>query len=153
MDTSITTYSLIDPHFLQPTEEIDPARVSELQQEILSTGRWTRPVSIHKDERFVMDGHHRLAIAKRLGLKVLPVVLLDYDSVVVTAWREGETITPDSVLAMARSGRRFPCKTTRHIFKDSLPHCDIALDELLHPPLFPVERRVDTQTGNLMRAV
>lgn len=153
MNTSIKTYSLVEPQFLQPTEDIDLARVSELQQEILSAGRWTRPVSVHKDERFVMDGHHRLAIAQRLGLKVLPVVLLGYDSVVVTAWREGETITPDSIFAMARSGRRFPCKTTRHIFKDPLPDCDIALDELRHPPSFLVASRVNTQTGNLMRAV
>ncbi|TCM51145.1 ParB-like nuclease family protein [Rhizobium sp. PP-F2F-G48] len=153
MDTSITIYSLVDPQFLQPTEDIDPARVSELQQEILSAGRWTQPVSIHKDERFVMDGHHRLAIAQRLGLKILPVVLLDYDRVGVTAWREGETITPDSVFAMARSGRRFPCKTTRHIFRDPLPHCDIALDDLRHPPLLPVAARVNTRTGNMMGAV
>ncbi|RWE90049.1 MAG: hypothetical protein EOS43_34055, partial [Mesorhizobium sp.] len=46
------------------------------------------------------------------------------------SWRAGETITPACIFAMARSGRKFPCKTTRHIFDQSLPGCNVPLESL-----------------------
>ncbi len=133
MKTSIVQYQLLDPRKLIPTEDVDIHRVAGLEQQILERGRWTQPVTAHRDERFVMDGHHRLAVAQRLRFKVLPVILLDYDTVRVEAWRQDETITPDMIFAMARSGAKFPCKTTRHIFEDPLPDCDIPLRDLRHP--------------------
>jgi hypothetical protein len=137
MKTSIVQYQLLDPRRLIPTEEIDSDRVVELEQEIVQSGRWTRPITIHRGDWFVMDGHHRLTIAQRLDFKLLPVVLLDYDTVRVEAWRQGETITPDMIFEMARSGRKFPCKTTRHIFEGPPPACDIPLGELRHPDPAP----------------
>ncbi|MEF0944236.1 ParB N-terminal domain-containing protein [Rhizobium sp. BR 362] len=133
MKTSIVQYQLLDPRKLTPTEEIDGDRVAELEQEIVQSGRWTRPITVHRDDWFVMDGHHRLTIAQRLDFKLLPVVLLDYDTVRVEAWRQGETITPDMIFEMARSGRKFPSKTTRHIFEGPPPACDIPLGDLRHP--------------------
>lgn len=125
-----SSYCLFDPHSLVPTEEADPSRVEYLEAKILSDGRWTEPITAHKDARFVMDGHHRLTVAKRLNLICLPVVFLGYDEVRVTAWREGETITPESIFAMARSGRLYPFKTTRHIFNPAISACDVPLEEL-----------------------
>ncbi|WP_051074096.1 ParB N-terminal domain-containing protein [Rhizobium freirei] len=133
MKTGIVQYQLLDPRKLIPTEEIDNDRVIELEREIVQSGRWTRPITAHRADWFVMDGHHRLTIAQRLCFRVLPVVLLDYDTVRVEAWRPGETITPDMISAMARSGRRFPSKTTRHIFEGAPPACDIPLKDLRHP--------------------
>lgn len=71
-------YCLFDPLALLPTEEVDPSRVEELEAKILSDGRWTEPITAHKDAHFVMDGHHRLTVAKRLNLALLPVVFLGY---------------------------------------------------------------------------
>ncbi|MTH95800.1 hypothetical protein E1297_07375 [Roseibium sp. RKSG952] len=123
-------YCLIDPAKLVPTEEIDVTRLCEVERDITQSGRWKVPVSVHKDVYFVMDGHHRLEVANRLGLRVLPVVLLDYGSVRVTSWRPGETITEKDVWGMYRAGQKFPCKTTRHIFDLQLNNCDISLDDL-----------------------
>lgn len=104
-----------------------------MQAKILQAGRWTAPITAEKDALFVMDGHHRLTVAHRLGLAVVPVILLDYGTVRVESWRQGETITPERIFAMARSGRKFPCKTTRHIFEQSLPNCALPLESLRHP--------------------
>ncbi|MFW8584581.1 hypothetical protein ACOJBM_05785 [Rhizobium beringeri] len=71
----------------------------------------------------MMDGHHRLAVAKRIQLRILPAMLLDYYGVRVEAWRPGEVVTPEIIFAMARSGRKFPAKTTKHVFDPQFPEC------------------------------
>jgi len=105
---------LLSPTCLIPTEEVDPDRVAELQAEILCAGCWTVPITAEKDALCVMDGHHRLAVAHRLKLPIVPVMLLDYNAVRVESWRPGLTITPASILAMARSGHAQLDASTRH---------------------------------------
>lgn len=95
---------LLSPTCLTATEEVDPDRVADLEAQILRAACWTVPITAEKDALFVMDGHHRLAVAHRLQLPVIPVILLDYDAVRVESWRPGQTITPACILAMARSG-------------------------------------------------
>lgn len=130
-------YCLLSPARLIPTEEVNHDRADALQAQILRAGRWTAPITIEKDALFVMDGHHRLTVALRLRLATVPVVLLDYDSVQVESWRPGETITPAAIFAMARSGRKFPYKTTRHIFERGLPRCDLPIELLRNPAPVP----------------
>jgi len=125
-----SSYCLFDPHLLVPTEEVDLSRVHELEAKILSDGHWIEPITAHRDAHFVMDGHHRLTVAKRLNLRFLPVVFLGYEQVQVTSWRPGETVTPEEIFAMARSGQLFPLKTTRHVFNPAIPICDIPLERL-----------------------
>jgi hypothetical protein len=131
MNTRSMMCSFINPNKLIPTEEVDDESVAALETKIIKLGYWTSPIIVHKDALFVMDGHHRLAVAKRQLFKVMPMVLLDYDSVNVSAWREGEIITPHSIFAMARSGRKFPYKTTRHILRHPLPPCNVAVRDLI----------------------
>ncbi len=121
---------LLDLVCLTATEEIDPDRARDLEHRIRRDQRWTEPIAVHKGELFVMDGHHRLTVAHRLGFERIPVVLLDYDAVRVEAWRAGETITPGDIIRMARRGGRFPARTTRHIFDPPLPRCDVPLSAL-----------------------
>jgi diaminopimelate decarboxylase len=121
---------LLSPTCLIPTEEVDPVRVAELQAQILRAGCWEVPITVERDALCVMDGHHRLAVAEALQLPLVPVLLLDYSAVRVESWRPGETITPARILEMARSGRKFPCKTTRHIFDQGLPNCNLPLESL-----------------------
>lgn len=130
-------YCLLSPIRLIPTEEVNHDRVDALEAQILRADRWTAPITIEKDALFVMDGHHRLTVALRLRLAAVPVVLLDYDCVQVEGWRPGETITPAAIFAMARSGRKFPYKTTRHLFERGLPRCDVPLALLRNPAPVP----------------
>lgn len=117
---------------LTPTEGTDPHHVREVHHRILSIGYWTTPIWVEKNELFIMDGHHRLAVANLLGLQFIPAVLTDYDTVHVEAWRPGETITAGDIYAMARSGQKFPIKTTRHRFPGEPPQCHVPLGELGH---------------------
>lgn len=126
-------FCLLSPARLIPTEEVNLDSVDALQTQILQEGSWTAPITAEKDALFVMDGHHRLTVAHRLGLKAVPVVLLDYDTVHVESWRAGERVTPADIFDMARSGRKFPYKTTRHIFQNGLPTCDVPLGLLYGP--------------------
>jgi len=126
------TYRFLSPRDLTPTEETDPNRVDVVLGQILTAGRWTVPILVEKSALFVMDGHHRLAVALRLGLEAIPAMLLDYRDVRVEAWRADETITPDLIFEMAKSGRKFPIKTTRHTYSGDFPECDVSLDELRH---------------------
>lgn len=133
MNTGIPIYFLIDPHKLIPTEEVDDIHVVALERKIVQQGVWTDPICVHKNALFVMDGHHRLTVAKRLQLEAIPVLFRDYDTVEVRSWRQGEIITPHSIFEMARSGNKFPVKTTRHIFKGPKPECAVPLDDLKFP--------------------
>jgi hypothetical protein len=128
---------LLSPHKLIATEETDPRRVDEIHDLISTAGCWTVPIMVEKEAFFVMDGHHRLEAAFRLGLAAVPTVLLDYRSVRVEAWRAGETITPADIYDMARSRQKFPIKTTRHIYMNGLPTCDVSVEDLRqwHEPL------------------
>lgn len=128
-----TVYHLINPIKLIPTEEINDHSARILMQKIVDDGRWTTPIIIHECDLFVMDGHHRLDVAGRLGLKLVPVLLSNYDRIDVTAWRSGEIVTAESIFAMVRSGRKFPYKTTRHLLREASPSCDIPLIELMQP--------------------
>lgn len=130
MRPCIDNYILVAPDELIPTEEIDAHRALELEKRIKASGRWKTPITVHRHAFFVMDGHHRLSIAKKLKLERMPVVLLDYTEVDVCAWRAGEIITPHLIIAMAKSGNKFPYKTTRHIFKKPQAACDIPLYKL-----------------------
>lgn len=123
-------YGFLCPDQLIPTEEIDPNRVADLEAQILQAGYWTTPIMVEKDELLVMDGHHRLSVAKRLQLSTVPVFMLSYDLVRVEGWRSGEIITPEKIFAMARSGGKFPLKTTRHIVDEPLPSCMVPLEHL-----------------------
>lgn len=126
-------FCLLSPARLIPTEEVNLDNVDALQTQILQEGSWTAPITAEKDALFVMDGHHRLTVAHRLRLTAVPVVLLDYDSVRVESWRPGERVTPADIFDMARSGRKFPYKTTRHLFTKGLPVCDVPLEVLYSP--------------------
>lgn len=124
---------LISPEPLILTEQVDDGRVSEIEAELPSERRWKFPILVHSEGGFVMVGHHRVTVARRLSLAALPAVFLDDDLVDVEAWRDGETITPEMIPATARGGGRFPSKTTRHRPKVELPPCDIPLSRLTTP--------------------
>lgn len=135
MPSIFHSYHLLDPNKLTPTEDFDAASVSILIAKILNDRRWTSPIIVHKNALFVMDGHHRLEAAKRLDLALVPVLFRDYDCVDVTAWRSGESVTPDDIFAMARSGKKFPYKTTKHILRSEAPFCSVPLTELKQPTI------------------
>jgi len=118
---------LIETHAILPNEEHDAGHAAHLAESMRSTGVWEVPIVLERESLAVMDGHHRLAAAFLLGLRVVPALLLDYSTVKVVARRAGFVVTPEAILQRARMRDLYPHKTTRHLFSSAIPNCNIAL--------------------------
>ncbi|WIH27829.1 ParB N-terminal domain-containing protein [Photobacterium damselae] len=123
---------LINIDLIKETEEHIPERVEWLTERIQQEGIWRVPVLLERSTYAIMDGHHRFNVAKHIGLKRIPAVLLDYDSpnVLVTSWRPDIEINKDIVIDYINKGKIFPHKTTRHIIKPSPQDIEIPLSFL-----------------------
>ena len=102
---------------LKEHEEIRPEYLEALKNEIQSDGILKMPICIDKNTCIILDGHHRLQALKRLGYNKIPCVLVDYQSenIGVIPWRAGETITKETIIDMALSGRKMSSKTSKHM--------------------------------------
>lgn len=127
---------------LRKTERHCRKEADRLAGSILQNAVRTRPIAVHRNEHFAMDGHHRLAAARHLGLHLVPAALLDYDTVQVESWSSEDRITPEMIMPIVAKGRLLPVKTTRHRFDPALPFCDIPIITL-HPA--PASRARATQ--------
>ncbi len=118
-----------------PTEEYSPRHTEHLRTEIEITGIWTHPLLVDTRKFALMDGHHRYHAARELGLKTVPVILLDYDDpmVVLKAWEPGKTFTREDIWAICESGALLPMKSTRHVIHAQLPFSRVPLDRLRQP--------------------
>ncbi|HEX7935659.1 MAG TPA: ParB N-terminal domain-containing protein [Paraburkholderia sp.] len=121
---------LISTELILPNEHHIEARLLEVIASISGSGRWTTPIVLEQRSLAVMDGHHRLAAAKRLELSRVPCVMLDYAQVTVEARRIGYCVDGEEIVKRARTRMLYPPKTTRHIFADTLPDCDVDLSIL-----------------------
>ncbi|EMH9913876.1 ParB N-terminal domain-containing protein [Proteus mirabilis] len=108
---------LINLELIQETEEHIPDRVIWLKEKILEEGTWKVPLLLEENSLAIMDGHHRFNVAKKLGLKRIPAILLSYNSpyVSITSWREDFPVNKEIILDYIKYKKKFPLKTTRHI--------------------------------------
>jgi len=126
--------AFLAPAQLLPHEDVDPARVDSLCEEIRAAGIFYPPVLVDRATRVILDGHHRWHASSRLGLRLLPCYCVDYladPTIRIMSRRPEFEITKESVVTMAVSGRTYPHKTTRHMY--DLPEWiePIPLDRLL----------------------
>lgn len=127
------TFELVDVAWLRAHEEHVEDRIRELMDRFRRAGRVDYAVVADRATGTVIDGHHRLETLRRLGAKLVPVVLVDYadDAIGVRAWRPDEPApTKDEVVRRAATGELYPPKTTRHDFVRVLDPCDVPLANL-----------------------
>ncbi len=124
--------ALVPIHVLKPHEEVDENHLRELAKQIISDGVLKHPILADMDTMTILDGHHRVEILKRLGKKLIPAILIDYDSdcVKVTSFRPGYEVSKESIRRMATEGKRFPPRTSRHKLCFEIPETHILLSEL-----------------------
>jgi hypothetical protein len=69
-------------------EEIIPEKMQELVEKIPHDGVWIHPIIVDSDSLVVLDGMHRVAAAKEIGYKFIPVCLVDYNNpnILVGCW-------------------------------------------------------------------
>lgn len=90
--------ALLPRKALHPTEEYREERVREVMESISSGGEWTRLIAVEKFHHIVMDGHHRLEAAKRLGFDFVPCALLTYPEVRVESRRLNLVVSADDII-------------------------------------------------------
>jgi hypothetical protein len=121
--------------FFRPSEEVDAEHVRRLAEDVRRSGTWLAPLPVEADSGLVMDGNHRLQVARLLRLERLPCVLLRYDDdrVRVRCWKTGRAFGPDEVRELGALSGVLPYKTTRHSFDPPLPETEIPLSLLVDP--------------------
>jgi hypothetical protein len=115
--------------YFRPSEEVDAAHVRQLAQEVLRSGHWLTPLPVEADSGLVMDGNHRLHVARLLGLRRLPCVPLRYGDrrLHVRCWKTGRPFSLDELRELVAVPAVLPYKTTRHSFDPPLPETEIPL--------------------------
>lgn len=111
------------------SERVDTVHVQQLAGQILRAGCWTTPLPVEADSGLVMDGNHRLEVARTLGLQCLPCVPLLYGDtrLDVRCWTTGRPYPADELWRTLEAHGLLPFKTTRHTFDPPLPDIEIPL--------------------------
>lgn len=106
---------------LLPHEQIDPADVERLSHEIQRQGMVQEPIWVSR-EGVILNGHHRYAALRKLGVHSVPAWVVDYPdpAMELARWGPGLPPTKDEVIAHARAGL-YPPKTTRHVWRGPAP--------------------------------
>jgi hypothetical protein len=125
-------YDLIPLTNIIETEEYFENKAIALAEEIKKTNIWTVPITIEINTNGIMDGHHRFNAAKMLGLRRVPCVFLSYlkDDVILRSWSVNKEITIHDFFEAIRQNKKFPPKTTRHIFNKKIKEINLPLDFL-----------------------
>jgi hypothetical protein len=126
--------SLVEVDRLRTHEAVRKRRVRELVEEIRKESGLKRPVVVDRDSLVVLDGHHRLAALREMGVKKAPVFLVDYFSDQVKVYLRRKELMmkliKEAVIRMGLSSQVFGCKTTRHLVRDRPRGVKIGLDKL-----------------------
>ena len=122
---------MIEIDRLKHIEGFSKKRVQWLKGKIVREGIWNKPVALDSEHGLVLDGQHRMEVARALGLKLIPAVKYQYATVRVWSLRPGKyDFTWETVVQRALAGDIYPYKTVKHEFPMPLPLCNFALDEL-----------------------
>jgi hypothetical protein len=115
--------------FFRASEHVDEDHVRMLAAGIKAAGVWTAPVPVEAGSGFVMDGNHRLAVARRLNLRCLPCIPLRYGDpgLEVRCWTTGRHYPIADLLTAIGRQELLPFKSTRHLFNPPLPGSEIPL--------------------------
>jgi hypothetical protein len=127
----------IDVSTLRHIEGFSARRVTWLADKITREGFWRVPLVLERKYHLAMDGQHRMEVAKRLGLAVVPALLYRYDEVEVWSLRPDHyTVSGAEIIARALAGDIYPYKTAKHRFPcGDLPTLAIPLAHLFDASL------------------
>ena len=101
-----------------------------LKDKIINEGVWNRPICIDSENGIVMDGQHRMEVAKSMGLTFIPAMMFSHNDVDFWSLRENHEVTLDLILSKSLSGNPYPYKTVKYSFPLDIPSCRISLEEL-----------------------
>jgi len=131
----VTEVQLVELDKLRQHEEVDPAHLKELKEEIRSDKILKFAIVVDKNTNIILDGEHRFNSLKELGCRRIPVVYVDYNSpaIQVQSWRNNLRLTKKDIIKAGLSEKKLPPKTSKHMIKIG--------DLLLH--ISAIQRRTD----------
>ncbi|OGF55654.1 MAG: hypothetical protein A2Z21_01485 [Candidatus Fraserbacteria bacterium RBG_16_55_9] len=111
---------------LRPHEATEEELLQKLVTELKRGLVIQEPIVIDQATRVILDGHHRHAAYKILGLEYVSCLLVDYRSthIRVEARRPGIFVSKEEVIRRGLTGDLYPPKTTRHTFDVLQKTCD-----------------------------
>ena len=115
---------------LKHIEGFSPKRVEWLLNKIVTENIWVKPLALERKHKLVLDGQHRMEVARRLKLRAVPAILYDYADVEIWSLRKTYEFDWKLVVEKALAGDIYPYKTVKHKFPLPLPKCSFALSEL-----------------------
>jgi len=125
---------LLDVDKLKCHEEVVEEHVEQLRRRITEDRRLKRPIIVDKKSLVILDGTNRYHVFQRMGIKKIPVQLVDYsDGEVRVYLRRKELLVElikEAVLRRGEEGRLFPNKTTRHLIKKRAGIINYSLEKL-----------------------
>ena len=116
---------------LRHIEGFSEERVRWLTEKITKEGLWTKPIAIDDKHNLVLDGQHRLQVARQLGLSKIPALSYPYADVEVFSLRPEIQLDWKSVVQRSLADTPYPYKTVKHRFPGpTIPEIAIDLKEL-----------------------
>lgn len=127
---------LLDIKNLKNHEMISIKRLKQVKDDLLAKGYIKNPVVVEKENHIILDGHHRVAALKQLGVNKVPAFLVNYQSnnIRVTLRRK-EFLFKDikkAVINYCLKGKIFPSKTTRHLIRNRPKNINIKISNLFN---------------------
>ena len=103
---------LVELDKLRQHEEVDPAHLKELKEEIKSDKILKFAIVVDKNTNVILDGEHRFNALKELGCRRIPLVYVDYNSpdIEVQTWRNNPHLTKKDVIEAGLSKKETSTK-------------------------------------------
>ncbi len=111
---------LRNPSELLPHEHFSAVRAFVVMLKIVARGAFTTPILIDRHSGTILDGHHRAAASRWLGLAYAPCASVEYltdDAISVLPRRNNIPVEKQTIIAAALRGTVYPRKTTRHTYQ------------------------------------
>ena len=121
---------LVEVSKLSHVEGYSGKRVNWLMEKITQEGIWNLPICIDRDFGIVMDGQHRLEVAKALDLSLIPAVKFSHSEVDFWSLRDNHEVSLEKILDNFKSGEIYPYKTVKYGFPFPIPSRSISVGEL-----------------------
>jgi hypothetical protein len=103
---------------LRPHETTDQQLLEQLIRKMQQGYMFHEPIVVDGATGVILDGHHRHAACKKLGIERIRCIVVDYRSpqIRVESRRPGLLVSKEDVIRRGLSGDLYPPKTTRHVF-------------------------------------
>jgi len=123
---------LVKVDYLKHIEGYSEKRVNNMKLKMIQSGIWEKPICVEKNYLLILDGQHRVQVAKALKLKYIPCELFYYDDNGVEVWslRKECFVSKNVVIERALKGNIYPYKTAKHRFPFKVKKCCIPLENL-----------------------